>query len=367
MNTVNNLFEKIVDKDNILLAIKNAARGKMNKREVVYALKHQEEIADKLSSEFSAGTWRPNQCHSIKIINDGVKLKKREIVCPAFINEQIVHHAIMNICKDIFMRRFYRYSCASIPGRGIEYAIKYIRKSLKDRKNTKYFTVMDIRKFFNNIKPSKVFRALRRIIRDKRLLILFSHILRANKVCLPDGEIIKRGVPIGFYTSPWFANILLTQVDNLIKSMGIKYYIRYNDDMLLISGNKRKLNRAVNVAEKRINSLGLSLKHTPQIHMLSKVKIKFIGTKISSNKITLSSKVFLRAIRTANKISKKNKISAYDAGRIVSYSGRLKHYDCYLAYRRYIASKVNLKQMRKIISKGATRKCLEKHTAKKNH
>jgi RNA-directed DNA polymerase len=353
MNTVNNLFDKIVSKENILAAIHKAAKGKRHKRIVRRVLENPEEVADRLSQALKQGTWRPNAVHNVKIINDGIQQKKREIVCPDFVNEQIVHHAILGICIPIFQRRFYRYSCASIPGRGVEYALKYIRKAQKDYKNTKYFAVVDIRKFFNSIRPSKVFHALRRIIRDRRLLGLFARILRANKVIYADGSTRKHGAPIGLYTSPWFANILLTALDNQIKADGVKYYIRYNDDMLLFHSNKRKLKRVLERAEQYINNLGLELKRPYQIHRLAKVKIDYIGATISQNNITLRGSVFLRAKRTAKRISKKPRPTIYDAYRIVSYAGRFRHFDAYNAFRKHISSKASIRQMRKKISKGA--------------
>ena len=361
MKTVNNIFDSIASKENILIAIQRAARGKRKKWIVRYTLKHADEIADKLSDELQSGSWRPNEIHRVKVINDGIQMKKREIVCPDFINEQVVHHAIMNVCGPIFQKRFYRYSCASVPGRGVEFAIKYIRKSLKDHKNAKYFSVIDIKQFFNSIKPSKVFHAIRRIIRDKRVLVLFARILRANKITRPDGEIIKRGTPIGLYTSPWFANLLLTALDNLIKASGVKYYIRYNDDMLLFHSNKRKLKKILVTVKGYINSLGLRLKRPYQIHALSKVKLNYIGATISREKIVLKDKVFLRARRTAARIAKKDKITTYDAHKMLSYGGRFSHFDTYQAFQKYISSKINMKLMRVIVSKGD-----KKHVHKKS-
>ena len=352
MHTVNNLFEKICTKENIILAIHKAARGKHRKRIVQQTLANEEAIAERLLQHLKDGSWRPNSIHNVKVINDGIQMKKREIVCPDFVNEQVVHHAILNICAPVFMRRFYKYSCASIPERGVEYAIKYIRKAVADRKNSKYFAVLDLKQFFNSIKPSKVFRAIRHIIRDKRVLILFAKILRANKIVRPDKNRIKRGTPIGLYTSPWFANILLTGLDNLIKSSGAKYYIRYNDDMLILHPNKRKLKRILETTEQYINSLGLLLKRPWQIHILSKVKINFIGATISQKNIVLRSSVFLRAKRTANRIAKKHMATIYDARKLISYSGRFKHFDTHKAFTKYISSKINMKTMRNIISKG---------------
>lgn len=355
MNTINGLFDEIVSEENIEKAILNAAKGKRRKIAVRRALQNLKAVSQALSLSLKKGTWRPCYSHRTKEINDGITLKKREIVCPHFTREQVVHHAILQVLKPYFIKRFYKYSCASVPGRGVEYAIKYIRKSLKDYKGTKYFTVIDIKKFFNNIRPSKVFHQLRRIIRDKKTLMLLARILRANKICV-SGEYIKRGTPIGFYTSPWFANILLTPLDNIIKE-DIKYYVRYNDDMLLFSSNKRKLKKVIGRIIEYLAKIKLSVKAVPQIHMVSKVKISYIGATISREKIVLKPKVFLKSVRTARRIKKKGHITIYDAQKLVSYGGRFRHYDTHGAFIKYIENLVPHSKCRRIISERSKRKC----------
>lgn len=351
MNTVNGLFKEITSVENLVMAVENAAKHKRKKRVVRNALRNKYRIARELHRKLIEGTWRPCEVHNVKVINDGVNLKKREIVCPSFVNEQVVHHAIIQVLKPYFMRRFYRYSCASIPGRGTEYAIKYIRRSLEDYRGTKYFTKFDIKGFFNNIRPSKVFRALRRIIRDKKVLLLLALVLRGNKVKLPNGEFVKRGTPIGLYTSPWFANILLTPLDNMVKQ-SIKYYVRYNDDMLLMSSNKRVLKKVAYQIRDYLGTIGLSVKGVWQIHKVNEVKNNYIGVTISRDKIVLTSKVFLKAKRMAKRIHKKGFVTIYDARKIISYSGRFKHLDTRQAYLMYIEKYVSRKKCRKIISKG---------------
>lgn len=365
MNTVNGLFKEIVSKDNIEIAILNAAKGKRNKRIVQWTLDNQEQVTNRLCLTLQNGTWRPCTSHKVKVINDGINLKKREIVCPNFTREQVVHHAIMQVLKPHLMKRFYKYSCASIPGRGVEYAIRYIKKSLKDYKGTKYFTVIDIKKFFNSICPSKVFHQLRRMLRDRKVLGLLARILRANKIHIGN-EYIKRGTPIGFYTSPWFANILLTPLDNIIKE-NIKYYVRYNDDMLLFSSNKRKLKQAINRIIDYLKSIKLSVKSIPQIHMSSKVKISYIGATISRGKIVLKPKVFLKAVRTARRIKRKGHITVYDAQKIVSYGGKFRHYDTHRAFIKYIENLVPHSKCRRIISERSKRKCGLSQVLTKNH
>ena len=54
-----------------------------------------QKVIDDLYNQLKNETWRPNDIHRIKIINDGVQAKKREIVCPDFLNEHIIYHAVI--------------------------------------------------------------------------------------------------------------------------------------------------------------------------------------------------------------------------------------------------------------------------------
>ena len=51
----------------------------------------------------------------------------------------------------------------------------------------------------------------------------------------------KKGIPIGNYTSQYFANIYMNELDHYIKEkLKVKYYIRFMDDGILIVENKEK-------------------------------------------------------------------------------------------------------------------------------
>ena len=51
-----------------------------------------------------------------------------------------------------------------------------------------------------------------------------------------------KGLPVGNLTSQFFANVYLDPLDHFIKDhMGIKCYIRYMDDMVILSDTKQEL------------------------------------------------------------------------------------------------------------------------------
>lgn len=377
MKTYNNLFDKITDVNNIKAAIHEAARHKRKKRAVRHALATEDRLAKRISEWLKKDTWRPVNIHDCSLINDGINLKKRLIVCPSFVQEQIVHHAIMRVVYPLFAKKFYRYSCGSVKGKGSEFAKEYIEKKIRRKKGeTKYSVKIDIRKFFNTVKPSFVFRELRRTIRDKRTLWLLALILRGNKmrvwkedlqytngltVIKQDKKgrcIVKGGLPIGFYTSPIFANILLDRLDHFVKeTLQAPLYVRYMDDILIMSGNKRKLKGYCEAIIEFLQGISLSLKSTPAIHKFGEQNraVDFMGFVFSRLKTIIRDKVFLRTMRILRKIAKKVRINKFDASRVISMAGRFKNADMRAAFSRHFLSVVSIKACRRIVSQAAKR------------
>lgn len=352
MKTYNNLFDQISSVENVEAALYEAARGKRKKRSVIGALAHSREVAERISNQLREGAWKPVEIHTAREINDGVSRKKRIIVCPEFVREQIVHHAIMRVCGPLFQKKFYQYSCGSVPGKGKDTVVEYIAKKIKDRRSTKYYATLDIRKCYENIRPSVAFREIRRTISDKRVLKLFAMILRYNKVRMPDGTLKRNGLLMGMFTSPWIANILLNPLDHYIKEeLGINVEVRYMDDIFLAHGNKRKLRNAIASVESFLAQRKLALKSTPAIHKIDDVPVRFLGVLFRRGKTTLTGELFLRITRIVSRIAKKPILNVHDAKRIVSYAGHFKHLDTRKAFMKYIGSKITIKKCRVMISR----------------
>ena len=106
------------------------------------------------------------------------------------------------------------------------------------------------------------------------------------------------------------------------------------------------------------NSLKTMLRNEGQevAYRFSKVKIRYIGAIISPEKIILQEKVFLKACRSARRISRKGKITVYDARKMLSYAARFSHFDAHKAYIEKINSKVPKAKCRKIVSRHERRK-----------
>lgn len=96
----------------------------------------------------------------------------------------------------------------------------------------------DITKFFYSIDREVLFKIIKKYYKDKKFLRLTEKFINV----VPDNEVIPgRGLPIGNYTSQYFANIYLNELDHYIKEeLKIKYYVRFMDDGLLFVDNKSK-------------------------------------------------------------------------------------------------------------------------------
>ena len=236
----------------------------------------------------------------------------------------------------------YYYSCASIKGRGMLHGSKYIEKVLvQDRKNTKYCLKLDIKKFYPSIDKEILKRKFRRKIKDIDTLELIDKIIDSSDV----------GVPIGNFTSQWFANFFLQDLDHYIKeNLKVSYYIRYMDDMLLFHRNKRELHKIKKEIDNYLKKEKLQIKENWQLFKSDSRPIEFIGYKFYRGYTTLRSSNFLRIKRRIKKAYKKGIINVKDAQAILSYNGWLKHTNSFNIKKKYLDGFINLKKCKEVIS-----------------
>ena len=307
--------------------------------------------------------------HTPMIVKDKCSSKEREIIKPDFRDEQIVHHALIRIIQNNLTKGMYEYTCASIPNRGIHYAKKYVERCLKDTKNTKYVLKMDIKKFFNNISHRILKKKLKKVIKDKRILKILFEIIDST----------PKGLPLGFFTSQWFANYYLQEIDHYIKERilddcdcnvnrthrhGAVYYIRYMDDMVIFGPNKRELHKL----KERLSYVleteyKLTIKDNWEVFRFDYINkdgkrcgkcLDFVGFKFYRDKVIIRERIYKNIKKVekelCKKVKKHQKISVSEACSMLSYYGFIKWSDTDTVYSRYLKPYITLKDLTKIIS-----------------
>lgn len=316
------LYDKMCDRDLIRTAIIKGSIGKRNRWDVKKVLADVDGYVEKVYDLVSQGKFVPTPPKE-KQIFDKSSQKARIISIVPFYPDGIIHQLCVMAMHNVLMRGMYRWSCASIPGRGNKCAADYVKRSLKkDPKGTKYCLKMDIYHYYPSISPRNLIWALARKIKDKRFLRLVYDITASN----PSG-----GLAIGFYINQWLANYYLETLDNFILALpGAKYYVRNMDDMVLLGPNKKKLHRARKEIGRFLREkLKLRLKKNWQVFPVAVRGIDFVGYRFFGTHTTLRRRNFLRYVRQCHRVRKKiecgDEISCKQAAGLLSRAGQLKH------------------------------------------
>lgn len=339
MKKVGYLYEKMCDTDNIVLAIRNAAKGKTDRPYIAKILRNIDFYAQELKRMLETCTVELS-LNSYKTIYDTSCLKTRVITVPQFYPDQIIHWLVIMTLQPIMLKGMYRYCCGSIPNRGGIDAKRYVETAISDGK-MRYVAKLDISKFFNNVKPDVLLAMFARKIKDKKMLDIIAKILKNGGNCLP----------IGYYSSQWFSNFYLEGLDHYIKEkLKIKYYVRYVDDMVLIDSNKRKLHRAVKAIDEYLHTIGLSLKGNWQVWKIHSRPIDFVGYRFYKNKTILRKRIFFRLCRRVRKVKKTGFITPHQAMSILSLVGWLSHINACKWYKQNIYPYAPKNKLKNIVS-----------------
>lgn len=340
MKRAAHLYEQMCDRDIIRQAIIMASKRKRGRRTVRKVLANIDEYVEKVRTLLVTETFEPTPCSHFTI-KDGATKKERDIACPRFYPDQIVHWVIILVCQPFLTRGMYQFCCGSVPGRGAHYGKRYIEKWMeRDHKHTKYCLKLDIHKFYPSVKREVVMRELRKIIKCPKTLALFDKILSAEP-----------GLPIGFYTSQWLANYVLQGLDHYIKEeLKIAHYVRYMDDMVLLDSSKRRLHKTRKAISEFLAGLEQELKGNWQVFPVDARGIDFLGFRFFRDKTILRKNISLRLRRRIKKVARKEKPGRKDAAAVVSYLGWLKHVNCRTFYMAHVKPYLNIRKLKEAIS-----------------
>lgn len=105
MKRIGNIFNKIIDFNNLVLADKKARLNKCKRYGIDKFDKHYHSNLVKLQKMFTEGTYKTSEYDIFTIIADRGN-KEREIYRLPYFPDRIAHHAIMNVIEPILIKRF---------------------------------------------------------------------------------------------------------------------------------------------------------------------------------------------------------------------------------------------------------------------
>lgn len=268
MKTHTNIFENAFTFENMLAAYLRARRGKQGRREIAAFGWRLEANLLQLREDVLSGTY-VHGAYRHFIVCDS---KRREISAAPF-RDRVVHHAVVAALEPIFDKGFIYDTYACRVGKGTQAALaRFEQFSCVSR----YVLSMDISKYFASIDHAILFSLLKRKIRDTRILELCRRIIASTE------DSPGCGIPIGNLTSQLFANIYLNEFDQYAKhTLRLPHYIRYMDDIAILSDDKQQLHEVKGAAAEFMRErLGLVL-HPRKVQIMpTATGIDFLGYRI---------------------------------------------------------------------------------------
>lgn len=320
------LINDITSIENLFLSWKNFRKGKRHKPDVQQFERYLEDNLFQLRQEFKTGSYRHGNYISFNITDP-----KSRLIHKAKVRDRVVHHGVYRQLYPIFDKGFIfdSYSCRN--NKGTHRAIKRLRKfTIKVSKNNIrvcWALKLDVKKFFNSVDQQILLKLISKKIKDRKALSLIDEIIGSfsvDKKSQRERERELRGLPIGNLTSQLFANIYLNPLDQFVKhELKEKYYLRYCDDFVILSKDRKHLIKRIFKIEKFL-SKKLKLNLHPDKIILTKLKqgIDFLGYVVLPHSIVLRTKTKKRMLNMINESNKD------------SYLGLLKHCDSYKLKQR---------------------------------
>ena len=231
------LIEAMADSGNIQKAYNKARKCKRYRKDVLIFTKDKEENLERVRNDILGLTYEPGEYRYFKVYEP----KERQIMALPFY-DRVIQHAINNVLEPIFNKRFIYHSYACRKDKGMHAASDTLQRWLYDwdkyhKDQPLYAIKADIHHYFQSITHEILKAEIRKVIKDKKALVLIDRIIDHNGQ-MPDGI----GIPVGNLTSQLFANIYLNKLDQYIKhTLGVNEFERYMDDFIILNPDKEKL------------------------------------------------------------------------------------------------------------------------------
>ncbi len=228
MKRKGNLYENIYKVENIMAAYNEVCRNTKSKRKVNRFKEFRCIYISRIYNMLKNREYKVGPYVHFTIYEP----KKREIVSQGMVDKVVNHLVSRYILYPALLPCLIDTNVASRANLGTKAgldAAKEFHRKCKVKYGKYYILKCDISKFFASINKDRLKEKLLRKIKDKDAIKIVFDII--------DSE--EEGLGIGNMTSQVFAIFYLNDMDHYIKEdLGIKYYVRYQDDFLLFHESK---------------------------------------------------------------------------------------------------------------------------------
>lgn len=267
-------YQELISVENLFQAWEEFRKGKRKRKDVQVFERHLEDNLLDLARLLKVKAYKHGDYHSFYVQDP-----KLRHIHKAQVRDRVVHHLLYKYLYSLFDKTFIfdSYSCRLAKGthKAVDRLRIFTRRVSRNYTGDCWVLKCDIKKFFASVDHQILLKLVQKRVKDLDLIWLLKQVL--NSFSSEKG--VDKGIPLGNLTSQVFANIYMNELDLFIKQqLRIKYYVRYADDFLLLSENKKNLESFVNPIRNFLEQ-NLQLKLHPQKIIFRKFSwgIDFLG------------------------------------------------------------------------------------------
>ena len=341
--TIRNVYYEITSFHTLMIADTHVSKGKRENTERLRFYDNREGNLEEISTLLRAGKVPKVEYHSFYVYVP----KVRKVI---FIDywSKVVQRAIYDVLNPKICRTFIEHTYACVKGRGQLAAMEQLYTWMRETRTSGtewYYYKFDVAKFFYRIDHEILMDICRKKIDDPRTIDLLGYYINndavpfgmpldANQLTITEEQMLyDLGIPIGGGLSNMLGNMYLDPLDQFCKRvLGIKRYIRYMDDIIILDNDKERLKeygrRMTQFLEERLH---LNFNNKTALRPV-RVGCEFVGFVIYNDHVILRKSTTLRMKRTLRKTRQDyhdNLITFKEANATMqSYLAMLSHVDC---------------------------------------
>lgn len=341
--TIRNVYYEITSFHTLMVADTHVSKGKRENTERLRFYDNREGNLEEISTLLRAGKVPKVEYHSFYVYVP----KVRKVI---FIDywSKVVQRAIYDVLNPKICRTFIEHTYACVKGRGQLAAMEQFYTWMRETRTSGtewYYYKFDVAKFFYRIDHEILMDICRKKIDDPRTVDLLGYYINndavpfgmpldANQLTITEEQMLyDLGIPIGGGLSHMLGNMYLDPLDQFCKrALGIKRYIRYMDDIIILDNDKERLKeygrRMTQFLEERLH---LNFNNKTALRPV-RVGCEFVGFVIYNDHVILRKSTTLRMKRTLRKTRQDyhdNLITFKEANATMqSYLAMLSHVDC---------------------------------------
>lgn len=285
MKTYKNLIYKNITLNKCKEIIIIASKHKSKRKSVIKVLNNLDYYSMELYKMVLNDTYLFNKSNFFQVNEYG---KIRNIQSSPFFPNQCIDYLFLECgFKNIILSKVNYESFGNCPKKGVHKGAKFIHKTLKN-KNYKYFMKFDISKYYENIDTRILYLQIKKIVKDKKFLILAKQLLDNFGKSLTIGSIASQYLALFYLVN--FVNDLKVEC----KRNKCKLTCNYVDDFLILGNKRRNLIKALKWAKRRLETLNLKTNKKTIIYKRIMRKISMLGYRFNGKIIILRKSILKR-------------------------------------------------------------------------